>query len=449
MAATGSPVPNGSERPEGERTLPAAEWAEYERLRRAAAARNTRLRTSGASVLLLLAFLLAPLSVVAVWAHSEISDTDRYVQTVAPLATEPAVQNTVIDRLTNRVVGNVNVDQVTATLAATLARNGAPPIVVDHVDALSGALKNALTGAVHQVVQKVVTSDQFAETWVTANRRAHAAVVKVLTGEGGSAVQTRGNTVVLDIGTVVDKVQQRLVEAGFAKAGKIPDVDRQIVLLQSDELRKAQNGMRLLDILGAWLPVVVVALAALGVWLAPSHRIGLMAAGLGIGVMMVVLLVGLAVMRQRYVDSVPPGTQPRDAAATIFDTFARFLRDSTHTVLVIAVIIVIAGYLYGPGRGARAIRTGATRASGATGRAVARAGLRTGGAGRWLQAHRRWTTGIVIGAGALALALWNYPTPASVALVLLIVVVALALLDVLAAAGTQPTPPGSSGGHIG
>ncbi len=244
----------------------------------------------------------------------------------------------------------------------------------------------------------------------------------------------------------MDNVQQRLIDAGFEKAGRIPDVDRQIVLLQTNELQKTQDSLRLLDILGTWLPVTVGVLVALGVWLAPAHRIGLIAAGIGVGVMMVVLLVELAVLRQLYVDSVPPGTQPQEAAATIFDTLVRFLRNSTRTVLTIAVITVVAGYLYGPGRGARVIRSGATRATGAIGRALARAGLRTGGVGRWLERQRRWTTGIVIGAGVLALALWNYPTPPSVALILLIIVVALALLGVLAAAGTQPTRMGPDGG---
>ncbi|MCM3885051.1 hypothetical protein ND747_15510, partial [Frankia sp. R82] len=76
--------------------------------------------------------------------------------------------------------------------------------------------------------------------------------------------------------------------------------------------------------------------------------------------------------------------------------------------------------------------------------AAARAGVRTGGAGRWLAGHRRLTSGVVIGAGVLALVLWNCPTPASVALVLLVVVVVLAALDVLAAAGTAQSGPARS-----
>ena len=41
--------------------------------------------------------LLAPLSIVASWAHDEISDTDRYVETVTPLASNPAVQKAIND----------------------------------------------------------------------------------------------------------------------------------------------------------------------------------------------------------------------------------------------------------------------------------------------------------------------------------------------------------------
>ncbi|WP_018504970.1 hypothetical protein [Parafrankia discariae] len=447
MVASAGGGSDGLARSDDKGPLSVGERAEYERLRSAAAMRHDRLRTVGASLLILLAVVLTPLGVIAAWADTTISDTDRYVDTVAPLATDPAVQTMVIDRLTDRVVRNVDVDQVATSLGGVLARDGAPPVVVDHTEALAGALKTALSSAVHQVVQGVVTSDQFPQVWENANRRAHAAVVKVLTGEGSSAVQAKDNTIVLDIDPVVDSVQKRLIDAGFEKAGKIPDVDRQIVLLRTDKLTKAQGILRLLAILGLWLPAAVVALAALGVWLAPSHRAGLMATGIGMGVTLIVLLVGLAVMRQIYLDSVPSDTQPQDAAAAIYDTLLRFLRDSALTWLTIAIIIVVAGYLYGPGRGARAVRDAAAHATGAVGRPAARVGVRTGGAGRWLDGHRRLTSGIVIGAGALALALWNSPTPSSVALVLVVVVVILAALGVLAAAGTTRPSPGSPDGR--
>ncbi|QHC22691.1 hypothetical protein [Streptomyces sp. GS7] len=447
MAASAGPGDHGA--PRDDRPLNAAEREEYDRLRGAAALHHRRLRYASASVLLILAFLLAPLAVVAAWVNNEVTDTGRYVQTVAPLASDPAVQNALTDRLTNRVVDAVDVPALTASLARALDRAGAPPLVVDHSQALAEPLKNALTGAVRTVVAKVVKSGEFRDVWRSANRVAHENVVNVLTGEGNRAVQAKGDTIVLNIGTVVDHVKQRLVDHGYRAAAKIPDVDKTIPLLQVDKLNKAQSAMRLLDIVGNWLPVTAVGLAALAVWAAPAHRVALMTAAIGVGVMMVALLIGLAVARQVYLDSVPPTTLPRNAAAAIYDTLVRFLRLSTRTVLVIAVITALAGYLYGPGRGARLLRAASARGTGAAGRALARAGLDTGAFGRRLAARRRWTTGVVIAAGALALFLWNFPTPGVVALVLGLVVLVLILLGILAAAGTRAPPaaaPPPSGG---
>ncbi|WP_171169665.1 hypothetical protein [Streptomyces sp. I05A-00742] len=431
-----APGPHGSGPPSGDGPLLPGERDDYARLREREALHHRRLRYAATSVLLIFAFVLSPLAVVATWVNSQVSDTDRYVQTVAPLAKEPAVQNAVTDRLTTRVVDNVDVKGITDALGDALAKADTPPAVVDKSHLLAGPLKNALTTAVHDAVDKVITSDQVAQLWDQANRRAHAAVVKTLTGEGNSAVEAKGDAVVLDIGTVVDQVKQKLVDEGYGKAADIPDVDKTITLFRTDKLDDAQDAMRLLNLVGVWLPVTVVVLAALAVWTAPAHRVTLMTAAIGVGVMMIVLLVGLAVARRLYLDSVPPTALPPDAAASVYDTFVRFLRNATGTVLVTAVITALAGYLYGPGRGARFTRSVTTRATGATGRAMARSGLRTGATGHWLETHRRWTTGIVIAAAALALFLWNYPTAAVVALTLGIAVLVLAILAILGAAST-------------
>jgi hypothetical protein len=424
-------------------TLSPEERAEYERLRRAATVRHRRARKAGAAVLFVLTLLLAPLAVVAAWVDDEVSDTGRYVKTVAPLASDPAVQKVVTDRLTKRVVAQVDVEAVAAALSKTLADAGAPPRVVEASQYLAGPLRSAVTTVVHNNVQRVITSDAFQQAWETSNREAHAAVVNVLTGEREGPLRATGDTVQLDIGTVVDQVRQRLVDQGFDKAAAIPDVDRTVTLFHTEELSQAQDAMRLLDIMGTWLPVLTVALAALAVWTAPAHRVMLLITAVGIGVMMVVLLVALAVVRRVYLDSVPSATLPADAAAAIFDTFLRFLRDSARTLLVIAVITALAAYMYGPGRVARGVRSLARRGASAAGRALSGTPVvRTGSTGRWLDAHRSWTGGAVIGAGALVLLLWNHPTVGVVVLVLVLVLVVLAVIEVLAATGVADGEPG-------
>jgi len=51
-----------------------------------------RWRTIVASLLIVLGCVLAPLSVVAVWTRNQVTNTDRYVATVAPLASDPVIK---------------------------------------------------------------------------------------------------------------------------------------------------------------------------------------------------------------------------------------------------------------------------------------------------------------------------------------------------------------------
>src|SRR6266498_5716156 len=63
-------------------------------------AARQRWRTILASLLIVIAGVLAPLSAVAVWTKNLGTNTDRYVRTVAPLASEPAIQHALADRIT-------------------------------------------------------------------------------------------------------------------------------------------------------------------------------------------------------------------------------------------------------------------------------------------------------------------------------------------------------------
>src|SRR4051794_41566542 len=76
------------------------------------------------AVCLGLVVLLAPLSVVATWAHRQVSDTDRYVATVAPLASDPAVQDAIADRITTEVLTYIDVRSLTTQVVDALGERG-------------------------------------------------------------------------------------------------------------------------------------------------------------------------------------------------------------------------------------------------------------------------------------------------------------------------------------
>ncbi|MFH8369635.1 DUF2795 domain-containing protein [Streptomyces sp. NPDC018031] len=404
MQSCANSAPDGVRHPAN-----AAKWPDDGPPRPAGPARHRRLRQLCGAFLVALTIVLAPLGVVAVWVSTQITDTDRYVKTVAPIATEPAVQRELTDRLTAWVADTVDDEKATAALADTLRRNGAPPAVVEQARALPEARDAGVAEVVHGVVEKAVTSDQFAGAWETANRRVHPAIVQVLTGKGGSAVETRGGTITLDLGTVLDEVRRELAAAGF-ETGPIPHVDKSVVLVQTDELDEAQTLMRLLDTLGAGLPVLVVLLGALAVRVFPAHRAALAAVGAGVALMMLALLVTLDLLRQTYLDSVPADTQPQDAAAAVYDSLLRFLRDATRVTLVAATVVVALAFAGPPGRRGRAPRR--SRAGTAASRGSRRGPGRAGGL-------------TAVGAAAAA----------------------LALLGVLAAARTAPGPSAAGSAH--
>ena len=66
--------------------------------------RGGRGRTAVAALLVTLVAVLAPCTIAARWAHDEVTDTDRYVETVAPLADDPAIQAAVTRRVTDEIL---------------------------------------------------------------------------------------------------------------------------------------------------------------------------------------------------------------------------------------------------------------------------------------------------------------------------------------------------------
>ena len=94
------------------------------------------------------------------------------------------------------------------------------------------------------------------------NTRAQQVLVRVLRGEETGAVSVQGDQVVLDVSEVIDQVKQRLVARGLTIVENvpIPDVDKQIVLLDAPQLKQARTIYAFANPLARWLIVVVAGL---------------------------------------------------------------------------------------------------------------------------------------------------------------------------------------------
>ena len=379
-----------------------------------------------------MAALLAPIAVVAAWAHDEVSDTDRYVETITPLADDPAVQDAMVNRITQEIFTRLDVQAVTDGAVDALAEQGLPPGAAATLTALSGTLASSIESFVTDKVRQFVESPEFADAWVAANREAHTQMVALLTGKDTDKVTVTDNAVQVNLAAVIDAVKARLVARGFELADRLPEVNATFTVFESADLTKAQTGFRLLSSLSRALPVLALLLAAAGVYVSRERRRALMYVGVAVAGSMLLLGAGLNAARAVYLDAVPPDQLSPAAAASIYDTLVEFIRLNLRAVLVVALAVAVGAWLSGRSSGAVATRGGIARGFAAVRGGGDRVGLNTGPVGAWVHHYRTALRAVVIGGGVLVYVQAAHPTGAWTLKVLGVVVVLLLLVELLA-----------------
>ncbi|WP_351227232.1 hypothetical protein [Streptomyces sp. NPDC002133] len=406
-----------------------------------------RTRSFFAALLIVIGCVLVPFAIVAAWTSDEVANTDRYVDTVAPLASDPAIQSAAAGRVTDAVMEHIDL--------ANLLEGVAPadrPRLETALGLLGNSLESAVRSFVNDKAQEVIASGTFARIWTEANRRVHAAVDKALTGSSDSAVQIKNNSVSIDLGPVVDQVKQRLVDDGLTVAAKIPEVHTDFTVLRDDHIGRVKTAFQLLEIAGFWLPVLAVVLIAAGVLLAAHRRRTLVLAALGFAVAALVLGFALTVFRVMYLNALPDSvSQP--AAESVYDVLTRYLRTTVRTAATLGVVIALAAWLSGPGRAPTLVRGLWNSGIGAVRSTADRAGLRTGPVGPFVRRYRTWITWVLVAVAVITYLLWSFPTGWVVIGITLVWLLAMAVVELLAAGDADapdahapdvdsPEPPG-------
>jgi len=422
--------------------------AEIDRLRaevallrslQAGAVRRHRIgwRTPVATVLLVLGCLLAPVSVLAVWSANQVSDTSRYLANVEPLIHDPAIQTALTDQVTNQITSHLNVTGYANQAAALLSSKGlgrVGALLKSFGPSISGAVNGYIRGQVHNVV----TGPRFARAWIQVNTVAHQELVKAVSGRGGGAVKVINGQVTIDLAPFINIAKQQLVSRGFTLVNSLPAIHPTFALFSARELTKAQTGYRLINDLKIVLPILALLLIGLGVYLAPGHRRALIGAGLGFAASMLALGAALAIFRGVYLGSVPNSVLPSDAAAALYDTFVRFIKEALRTLLVVGLVVAAAAFLTGPSVTAVGTRRACASGLGWVRRGGERAGVTTGPAGRWTFVHRKALRVGAVALAALLFVFWGRPTPLVVILIVALLLALLGLIELIGRPAARP-----------
>lgn len=423
--------------PTGSGPLEPSERDELERLRKEVEAlrqsRDRRRRGVGwrsvvAAFIIIVGCVLAPSSLVTVWVHNQVADTDRFVATMSPLIEEPSVQAAVTDRVTDAIFRQVDAEELATEAVDALAARGLAPAVAERLRGLTGPLASGVRGFVHDRVADLVASEQGRAVWNRAIRAGHEQMVAVLSGQS-SAVTISGGQVRIDLAPFIDAAKTHLVDAGFTAAQRIPEVHPTIAVGDAQTLVQAQNAYRALDRLATWLPWVTLVLLAVGVYVARNHRRALVGTGLGVAAGMVVVAIALFVARSMLVSSVPSRSAAPASAA--FDVVVRFLRDGLRVTFVVALLVALAAFLVGPSSTAVQIRGWLSRFVAWVRRGGARAGLRPGKVGVWVHAHRRMLQVALVVLAILVFVFLTSPSGIAALVIALVLVFCLGVIQLL------------------
>ena len=394
-------------------------------------------RTPVASVLIVLGCLLAPISVVGVWTANQVSDTNRYIANIEPLIHDPAVQGALTDKVTVAITSHLNVVGYTNQAADLLNSKGLSRVAT-LLKTFGPSIASAVAGFIHTQVSKIVTSPQFANTWIQVNTTAHAELVKALSGQGNGAVSVSNGQVVIDLAPFIVIVKKALVARGFSIVNSLPPIHPTLALFSSKDLVRAQTLYRLINDLKIVLPILTLLLLAAGVYIARGHRRALIAAGLGFAGSMLVLGLGLLIFRGIYLNTVPNNVLPSNAAAVIFDTFVRFIKEALRTLLLVGLVVAIGAFFSGPSvtavRSREAVKSGFDWIRGAG----ERRGVSTGPVGRWTYRYRHALRIGAVFLVALLFVFWGRPTAAVVIWLAVLLLVLLGLIELI---GRPPARP--------
>jgi hypothetical protein len=384
-----------------------------------------------AIVLIVVATLLAPLTLAVLWMDHDLLNTDNYVKTVAPLSSDPAVQDAIATDLTDQLWAKVGVQQQLSGVLPSWAQ------------VFAGPLSDQLKSYAYRAIHAIVASPQFSKVWEVANRQAHARVTDALLGNKGHPIGTSNGEVSVDLSGALDKVKAALDARGIHALDGVAATpgSATFVLFRSKTLAKAQKTISFFHKLSVALPLALIAAWAGAIAVSWRRRRTVAQLGLALAFAMVVTLVGYHIGRGAYLNAIVSPRLPRAAASHIFDTLLVGVLDAARTVLVVGLVVWLGALIAGPARWAVALRAALSDVFASAGQRAERQGLDLGPVGAWVARHHRalQIAGLLIAAAVLVF--WGTP---GIAGVIWIVVGLLVYLAVVEFVGRLTKPAGES-----
>jgi hypothetical protein len=375
-----------------------------------------------AALLVVVSSISVLASVIAVWVHQTVFDTDSFMETIDPILEDPQLKVTLGDFVTEEVTGALDLEQrlqePLANLDAFLSASLLELLDVDQrgrdllgrIDrptlvALAGPIADRFDERIAGIVDNVMASPEVAELIPQLVRRAHEASVALVRGdlEELPNVSVEEGEVRLNLLPVVATVMQPVVEelrdllpdlqlpdnistrvdeaiAQFRETlgDRVPDDFGQVTVMSEDRLTAIQATADRIDRWVWGLVVLTVILVALTLVVSPTRRRTTIQLGIGVIAAFLIGTIVLNRLEEAVIDEIadPDGGQ---TAFSILGHLLAGLRGGIIAVIVIATLVAIGFYIAG--------RPEWVTTTGARMRGLAPGDPEAGGFGAWVAAR--------------------------------------------------------------
>jgi hypothetical protein len=396
-----------------------------------------RTRRILAPILVVITVVVFTVTVPAAWGARTVLNTDRYVATVAPLANDPAVQQSIASKVTAQVFEALNVEGVISDALASIG---------DRATVLAGPLTTALRGFVQEQVLRVVQSDAFDAFWTEANRFVHTQVVQILRGDEEQVSVVEGKVLLNLVPMInlalaqIDRVASDLIGRDVTLPMLEPDtpraeaVDRieqalgvdlpddygSIEVYDADDLVALQQALFTFQRVLVLLLILIPVLVAITLVVSTRRRRTLIQLAVG-GAIGLVLIRRLAIVgRDDLYASVD--TQDFPSVRVLTEELMSSLFRYTGVLLAIVLLVLLIALVTGPYPWAVALRRWVGDLGRSVGAAIGGRPLPETGRLRWIRDHR---DGLMLGGAVLAVALFLFVDLSLLAFVIVGVLLAL------------------------
>ena len=295
-----------------------------------------------ATTLVVVATVLAFVSILALWANRQFLNTDNWTKTSSQLLQREAIRTQVADFLVDQLYAHVNIrGEIESAL---------PPQAKALAGPAAGGLRNALEKGIDQLLQR----PKVQQLWENANRLAHQQLLATLEG-GGKNVSTTGGNVTLNLGQVAASAASAFGLGNVAS--KIPPNAAQITILKSKQLDAVQSALQALRGISLIVLILTFLLYIVAVVVARERRREtLRMVGGSLIVAGALALVARYFAGQEVVNALSSTASVRTTVSDTWEISSSLLVEAAQSAIAYGVVVVLGAWLAGPTRPAVAVR---------------------------------------------------------------------------------------------